>query len=193
MTGRLIPESKNKDVENKSQGFFLPMLGEYLSDFINLEKVFVWAEEFPELDEHIFVLFRKHESEVYKENIERLKSYKNFAFSYTPDKFYEMLVFNPPSKLVNDYRLLKKGKYSEISDNYKRHILKFHNIRNSNDIGKSIIGVLYKSEEYRISYSEKLGTEIPQGQELASILDPQKETYLDEMKVRTNINNLDLM
>lgn len=192
MTGRLIPKTEDKSVKNKSVGFFLPMIGEYLHDFRNLMGVFVWAEEFPELDENIFVLFRSSDSDIYKENLLRLKSFPNFAFSYTPDKFHDMLVFEPPSNLVKDYRLLKAGKYSEISEPYKRHIFKFHNIKNETD-EKSIQAILYKHDDYRMQLSESLGIEIPEGQELASLLNPEKETYLEDMKVVTAINNLDLM
>ena len=36
---------------------------------------------------------------------------------------------------------------------------------------------------------EKLDVYIPENQELASILNPEKETYLNEMKIVTNVIN----
>ena len=199
MTRRLVQEDTDKIINNKSLSFFLPMVGvERFYEYRNLKGVFIWAEDYPDFEEFIFVLFKTSDLPEYKESLDRLKSFSNFAFSYTPDKFYDMLVFEPPSEYRKDYFSLKNGKYSEISEKYKRQIIKFHNVSNATDSKaiegiKSLKGVLYKEEDYRIEYSDILGSEIPRGNELASVIDKSQETYLEEMKVVTNVNNVDLM
>ena len=206
MSDTLIKEDW-KLYDNKSLIFFLPMLGEYLQEFSNLRGVFIKAEEFPNLNNHIFLLFVNSNSVEFKENLSRLKTFANFYKSYKPDNFHTMLIFIPPTELQKDYQLLKESKYSKISESYKKQIFKFHNIRNGispkiSKFYKDLIGVLYKKDELRESLMERLGIYIPEEQELASELRLEKsekypdfpvETYLDEMKVLTNINNQQLL
>lgn len=196
-----------KFYDNKSILFFLPMLGEFLKEFSNLRGVYIATEEYPELINHIFLLFVNSNSPEFKENLSRLKSYANFHRSYKPDKFHTMLIFTPPTELQKDYELLKQSKYSKISEQYKRHIFKFHNIRNGinpklSKFFNDLHAVLYKSPELKEHLMETLGVTISDEQELASVLRFEKskeypdfpvETYLDEMKVLTNINNSEIL
>lgn len=195
MTKNLARREPVEYVQNKSIGFFLPMIGESrFADFPNLKGVFIWCEEYPELDNHIFVLLRKSEVSQYRENLFRLTTFSNFIFKYSPDNFHEMLVFTPSPQFETDYSILKESKYSQISEICKRRILQFHNIRNNAPSeGKSMYSVLYRKEEYKNELERDLDVYIPEDLELASLLNPERETYLDEMKVVTNINNLDLM
>lgn len=189
VSNRIIKDNYyTQTIMNKSYAFFLPMLGEFIYEFINLRGVFIWNEEFPEYDSHIFLLFRNSQNKEYQENLKRLKSFSNYVTSYSPDKFHTLLVFLPPIEFTPDYKLLKNSKYSRISDFYKRHVFKFHNITNGND-KKSIQAILYRQESYRDVLMEKLDVYIPEDQELASILNPEKETYLNEMKIITNVIN----
>lgn len=206
MSENLIKED-SRPYENKSIFFFLPMLGNFYHEFKNLRGVFIGAEELPELQNHIFLLFVNSNSPEFKENLSRLKSYANFYKSYKPDKFHTMLIFTPTTELKNDYDLLKQSKYSKISQKYKEHIFKFYNLRNGTSssnpkLYNDIYSVLYKTENLRNFLMEKLGTHIPEENELASALRMEKselfpeypvEVYLDEMKILTNIDNQKLL
>ena len=188
-------------VENKSLYYFLPMLGEYIYEFLNLKGVFVWNEDYPDYDNHIFLLFKKSIHVKFTENLNRLKSFSNYLSEYQPDKFHTMLIFSIHKRLIEDYELLKEGQYSKISEQYKRQIVKFHNIKNnsSNVNLRNIYNVLYCREEYRLELEDKYNVEIPPGQELASLLRKDEfiyrgqslsgEMYKKEMKKLTNIDN----
>jgi hypothetical protein len=192
MDNRLVKDDSPKILENKSLAFFLPMLGEFLHDFVNLRGVFVWCEDHPELDEHLFLLFKNADTSGFRENQEWLKAFPNFVKSYKPDNFHIMLVFSPPERYSKDYSQLKKSKYSQVSEPYKRHIFKFFNITKSHEF-KSLYGILFKDKDYKRLIEEDLDVVIPDDVELASALDHLTETYLNEMKVLTKIDNSELI
>jgi|SRR5690606_9205955 len=83
---------------------------------------------------------------------------------YSPDNYSEMIVFSIPEKYHEIYDLVSKGKYSQLPDDYKKHILKFLGLKNDSKTGK----ILYKNESYRVQLSKELGCEIPKENELLS-------------------------
>lgn len=200
---RLLKENNAVSIiNNKSHIFFLPMLGEFIGEFRNLRGVFIWNDDFPDFDDHIFLLFKNSYAQEFIENLNRLKAFSNFIFSYEPDNFHTMLVFFPPDYYIEDYNNLKKSKYSEVSDIYKKHIFKFFNIKQYKDF-EQLRGVLYKKDQYKKVVEQKYDIEIPEGQELASALRKYSitikgqeivgECYTEDMKVLTTEDNSNLL
>lgn len=181
-------------IDNKSYWYILPMLGNSYKQFkSSLRGCFIRAEEFPELTSHIFLLFEKSDSLSYSYFKDELKEFVNFYKEYQPDNFYEMLVFDVPISLLPDYDSFMDGKYSKVSEEYKRHLLKFHKEDLTENALNNIVGILWRGKKYRASLEDKLGVELTPDQELASIIDMKKETYTEDMKVITPTNNLDLL
>lgn len=83
---------------------------------------------------------------------------------YSPDNFTEMIVFSVPKEYHEIYDLIVVGKYSQLPDDYKKHILKFLGLKNDSKTAK----ILYKSNSYRLELSKELDCEIPKENELLS-------------------------
>ena len=132
-------------IKNQCLIYLLPMLGKSISEFLNLKGIFIKAKEFPELEEHIFLLLNKSDIMSFSMTSERLKNKSNFFYEYSPDNNHVMLVYTVPVYYLLDYDKFKLGKYSEFTELYKQHILKFFECPR----GHYIERVLYKEEAYR--------------------------------------------
>lgn len=83
---------------------------------------------------------------------------------YSPDSFTEIIVFAVPEEYYDIYNLISLGKYSELPDDYKKHILKFLGLGSNSKVAN----VLYKKDSYRRLLSNELECEIPTCNELLS-------------------------
>ncbi len=184
---RRILRNDIKVIENKSFWFILPMLGMSPRDFHNLRGCFIGAEEHPQFANQIFVLTVWEPSEQYNRYIEEMKRRYNYKYSYMPDKFHTMLVFDIPLECEKDYKKIRDGKYSTVSPDYKKHLVKFHNIRAKH----KFVQILYKDPELKTRWEAELGVTLPEDSELSSVFDPEKEMYKEEMKIITNTPNID--
>ena len=90
------------------------------------------------------------------------------------NKEYVIFRFNIPIDYLEDVKLFKKGKYSQMSKQLKRNIIKFHRL----DSKSRLYQVLYKREELRKLLEEELNAKITESMELDSIPDPINE-YLE--------------
>ncbi len=141
---------------NKSSSYILPMLGNTVAEFKSISgtraqfrNVFVGDTEFPELDNHIFLLYKYSASIKYVEFEAWLNEHPDFYAQYDPDKYHVMYVFKVPERWSDDYKKFKLGKYSDMSIAYKEHLAKFYNfgsLTDNNTYKNPIIGVLFKTE-----------------------------------------------
>ncbi len=165
---------------NKSYTYILPMLSPYLlirKDF--LLNTFVGDIEYPQYDNHIFLLhkFRGIKSFLLYEH--ELTESKLFVDSYDPDKYTTMHVFKVPEKYQSDYNLFKDGKYSKLDYDYKVLIFKFHGIT---DPEHRVAKVLFKHEDLKEEIEDRIGADIPQGNELSSVPDWNVEIFSEKFK-----------
>lgn len=165
------------------------MVGEYFDDLMNVKACFIGDKDYPEYDFNIFLLCRREDSKEYNSFKRLTKKKSNFVKFYQADNFHDMFVFNVPEKFYSDFEIFKNSKYSRLSPYYKEHILGFHNIRGDH----SVTRVLYKDERQRKKIELDTGVELKPDEEVASLLRDDQEIYNEDMKVKTNLNNSDLI
>lgn len=165
----------------KSYTYVLPMLAPYVKlNKDSLVNAYIGDEDFPEYDNHIFLLYK------FKGNIKFLKyeAYLTennlFVKTYDPDKTHVMYVFKVPSFYKVEYVLYKKGKYSEFSYDFKVAIFEFHSIF---DHEHRVAKVLFKHPDLKEELEDRIDVELPEGAEVSSLPDLDIEIYTREMKV----------
>jgi hypothetical protein len=197
---------------NKSSAYLLPLLNQngkiFFNEFIddnrypqrNFVNIFYKCEEYPELRNRLFILYKKDiDNPVYQNFETRLRFFEEFEFEYEPDNVHKMYVFNIDEKYNVIFKLFEQGKYSKFPDYYKDIILKFFKlnpelfIKNSDVNKNKIVGVLFKQRWLKDKIeSELLNSEstpkinwvsLPKESELSSIPNEEEETYLNKYKL----------
>ena len=161
----------------KSSTFLMPMLP-------GTKKLYFWNNLFlncflgtPEDEDCIALLFRFSSDLRYVKFEKLVSEFKMFKRRYDPEPNYVMFVFNIPKGYKKEYREFKRGKYSQLSREYKIDILDFHDADIADEVGQ----ILFKSDKRRELLEDKLGADIPKDSELLSVLDLTKEIYNPEI------------
>ena len=165
---------------NKSFTYILPMLSPYIlirKDY--LLNSFIGDTEYPEYDNHIFLLHKFQGSKSFLLYEQELTSNNLFVKSYDPDKHNTMHVFKVPEKYQKEYDLFKQGKYSEVDYEYKVLIFKFHSII---DPEHRVAKVLFKHDDLKEEIEDRIGVVLPQGNELSSVPDLDVEFFSAKFK-----------
>ena len=166
----------------KSYTYVLPMLSEYIllrKDF--LMNSFIGDVEYAEYDNHIFLLHKFRGSKSFLLYEHELSNSNLFVDSYDPDKHSTMHVFKVPKKYQKQYDLFKEGKYSKLDYEYKVLIFKFHGIT---DPEHRVAKVLFKHEDLKEEIEDRIGAEIPKGNELSSVPDLSVEIFSEKFKTK---------
>lgn len=119
---------------NRTCTYILPMLGNSMEEFYikgifprgNFVNSFVGDNTSLYSDYCILLLYKFNGKLEYLDFEDKLMKHPEYEAQYSPDKPHVMYVFNIPEKYKEDYQKILDGKYSRISDEYKRHILQFH-------------------------------------------------------------------
>lgn len=174
---------------NRSAVYILPMLGDKFNSFYvdnkmnpksNFMNCFIDDLHNTNIQNNILLLYKFSGTKEYSnfENVLMNNSY--YKNMYEPDKYHTMYVFNIPEKFAVNYDLFIQGKYSHFTDEYKKHIQSFHDLKKDSNI----MNILYKREEAFKYAEEKFGIRhIPRHQEATSIPDLEVECYQDKYKV----------
>ena len=125
------------------------------------------------LKNHKIILVYEH---TIKDFHEALLKFKNFVKYIKLEGRHKMYIFNPPTKYLKDYKEILKGKYSQISPEYKTKILDYNNF----DITSAMGHILFQSKERKEKLEKDLGVELDDSAELFSILDMKLETFDSE-------------
>lgn len=157
---------------NRATIYLLPMLSasEYDVYLDNIINVYIGDNRIPDLNEHIFIAYNNLNSVRFNNLKTYLKNNNNYVLDYEIDDKL-IFVFRIPTNYRKDYFYFIKGQYSKFSDNYKKHIINFFNLRDSD----SICGVLYKRESRFKELEDFLDVKIPRNLECGSIFDPKYE------------------
>lgn len=144
----------------KSSFFITPMLGKSRIDVR-------WGQYFvntfvDESKKAIFVLYRFFHVEDYKQFEHSLTKNPMFQKLIDYDEQHVAIQYKVPEDMENNFQMFCQGKYSQMSHNYKVHILNFHGLAQDTLIGR----VLFKSEERKKQLEMDLGVTIPQDVEL---------------------------
>jgi len=130
----------------------------------------------PEEDNVIAVLYRYSGIKSFVEFEAALKKLTIFQRmeDLGPTTLY---VFKVPEKWEEDYKHFIAGRYSKMSNEYKKRILEFHNVDKKNVYGQ----ILYKDEkiaqERRRHIEEMVGEQLLPHEELQSSPELEHETY----------------
>ena len=167
------------DPKTKTFIYAFPMLDESRSRFVNIQNCFLRNTDYPEYNDHLFPIFREEEKESYIEMIYKLRKATNYNFDYMFDSIHRSFCFNPPSKFKDDFDKFKESKYSEMSDDYKDRIISFHGFNKTGNIAR----LLYRDEKEFVKKEEEFQVSIPRENEIISVLNPNKESLTQDLKV----------
>lgn len=178
-------------VINRTYVYVLPMVAfAYnlrLDDFKGFKGCFVRHANYPDLNEHIFLHFKVGPGNKFKSGVEELlRCVPEFVFCDTSIAGYNLICLKIPAEFKREYDKFIQSKYSEFSENYKKCIIKFHNLTKSNG-GKDVLNILYRTEEGYLAKEEMINqglepthwTRIPRDQEIGMLLSEiiDKETF----------------
>ncbi len=148
---------------NKSTIFLLPMLAE-CKGFLNTENrkllvnIYYHTEEDLNYNKsfknRIYCVFKNTPEFNSDSNLNKLKQSSNYIGINRIDN-YVIIIFKVPYTYLGDYLLFKKGKYSKISDKYKKILLDYYpsfkdylkNILYPSDIDKKQLSLFLGTKE----------------------------------------------
>lgn len=199
---------------NKTIGYVLPFLhnnGKVECDFFWSDKnlgsfptnlfvnVFSKCEEFPELDTHLFILYKFSPNPIFQNFENKLSYLPEFVKVYDPDKYHRMFVFKIPDEYLDALYKFREGKFSKFKENHKSIIMKFHKLdpvkylKDPSNNRNNISGTLYKQDWKKAQIEEEfLNTpavhksqwvRLPHDAEYTSIPNDEQETYLNKYKI----------
>lgn len=176
---------------NKSYTYVLPMLGLSIKQFYevsfpkaNFLNAFIGDDSKGLRDNCVLLLYKFSGKLDYIDFENKLREHPEFQASYEPDKRHTMYVFTVPVKYQEEYNKVIEGKYSHLSEEYKSHILQFHNI----DAASSVYEVLYKKEPAFIRLEQKYSIKIDRNQEAAGLLVWDRECFQEKYKVKESLD-----
>lgn len=143
----------------KSSFFVTPMLGQSRPE-LKWGQYFV--NTFLHEDDKIVLLYRFFDVEDYKQFEHVLMKHSRYIGTIDYDHQHVAMMFKVPDNFKNDLRLFREGKYSLMKEDYKEHVLKFHNLAKETLIGR----ILFKADERRKQLELDLGCTIPADVEL---------------------------
>ena len=176
-------------IKTKSYTYFLPFLADEALDIKkNLVNVFLGDEDKPELEDHIFLLYKFSADEEFLRFEEEVTWSIYYETQYDCDKHHVMIVFRRPECWKEEMQIILDGRYSETSKKYKRMMTRFHELPEYSQI----VGVLYRKEfAYKAmdrlineGLPEKHWTIVPREQEASSIMNMQTEVYTEDRKIK---------
>lgn len=148
-----------------------PLTGIYLNDFIKAGgiKTYIWFEA----KEGLFLLFKEEES--YDELLFSQRNNSNFVEErvYGEHNVWEYRI---PQELQKDFEKLKQGKYSELSNWYKKQYDKEIQLTPSRKEPSLQWRVFNKCPEFKEKMEKYIEHKIEEGQEIYTIISKQKET-----------------
>lgn len=174
---RFEPRERNKSY------IFLPAMLEIDPVFMQLHlllNVYLASDDLPDVKNSMFLHYEYQDLDGSFARLENnLKSSPLYRGMYDPDKYTTLFYFNIPDKWYEDYLMFLSSKYSQMSDAYKRKILRFYALGNNSQVYK----VLYRDAQRRREIEEELDVELPPNAEVASAVDFNKETYSEAHKI----------
>lgn len=186
--------NSTQPVINRTYCYLFPVIGLCAKipreNFIGLKAVFLLNDDYPDLHDVLYLVFRKindRRSELIKET---LRNEYNFYSEYSPDNFHSIIIMRIPTEYYLEYDKFLDSRYSELSERYKKRIIDFHGYSKGTDRpGNSIIQTLYKDEEMFTKWESKIGIKIPRSQEANTRWDENRssvlrETFTEDLKIK---------
>ena len=132
---------------NKSGIYILPMLGfkdtqfcsQYIMPQCQFRNCFV-GDNIKGIKNKILLVYEISYTNTYKQFENTLRHHELFEEDYILNN-YTVFVFKVPQERKKDYNKIILGKYSEITETYKSHIVDFHSFNKESET----FGILYKT------------------------------------------------
>lgn len=173
-------------VRTKSKTYLLPLISEVLpleDKFMKyIVNTYIFRDGFTKEGmflhiEHKFS-FKNPEFTAYESKLRRSEY---FVESYD-HKDNVVYTFRFPEEYAEEYTKFYEGKYSEFGDDAKKLIMRFLNaqylqVKEASKFLVRVRRVLNKDEQLRLEWKKEKGVDIPQGQELESIISIDNETF----------------
>ena len=110
--------------KTKTFTYLLPCLGLITNRFKNqIVNAFIGDDEYPNLDNHLFVLYEFSGNVEFLDFEEELEEFPIYECTYDPLSKYVMKVFKIPEDSKEDFQHFKKSKYSHLSKILKTKIM----------------------------------------------------------------------
>lgn len=190
MSTKTLP---NTLVANRSYVYLLPMIALShnikLSSLVGFMGAYLYHEDFPQYKEHLFLHFKVIKGAKKYQELEKIfRNSPELVLEFQPEIDEVMFCFKVPVEYKAEFDKFLKSKYSEFSDNYKKSILRFHDLGESSDVAS----VIYKKEQaYKVKEEfinkglpESQWVRIPRDQEIGFLLEEivQNETFASKNK-----------
>lgn len=186
-----------KLIYNRSYTFALPMLDWWNSNLLlnlQLRGCFIGDVSHPELDNHIFLLYKFTGARWFTGFEETLKDSDHFVHTYDPDKSHVMFVYDVPPHQQDNYNMLRKSRYSLFTESFKKRVVTFH----GEEVTQKIVAAMYKHESLFLEWESKLNAHlprdmhvrIPRDMEATSALIMENEVYSYKLKVRDTMESI---
>lgn len=122
---------------------------------------------------YIYLLYKYVDEPEYLILETRLKNHPMFVKMFDPITDKTLFKFKIPLPFQNSVKLLIDGKYSKITDEMKRVILRYHEIGKNSDMGS----ILYRDPEFIKRLEQDLGVTLTNDMELHQKINIENETF----------------
>lgn len=178
--------------KTKTFTYLLPCLGLITNRFKNqIVNAFIGDDEYPNLDNHLFVLYEFSGSVEFLDFEEELEEFPIYECTYDPLSKYVMKVFKIPEDSKEDFQYFKKSKYSHLSKILKTKIMAFHCIPPEHPI----LDILYKREAAFKRLEAELNKypgvseiKVDRNLEASGLLDMTREVYSSRYKTNSGFS-----
>ena len=139
----------------------------------------------------VYVLFRPKDIDAFKMFLdEEYQRTKSIIDDYDYEGGYVVLVYELDDKWTNDFALIKQGKYSKTSDEFKNLFPKTVKIV-KNGLRRDEVSLQYrifrKANDLREFWEEKLGVEFDESMEVWQGWIDEKETLIIDTIIKENV------
>jgi len=159
---------------NISTRFIIPVLGISRNE-IGLEYLFnaYLYYESDDSEKYLYLCYRYIDDDNFKELETKLRKNINFVSQLEPNSEKTIFKFKIPDRFIDGVKLLVQGKYSKISEELKRTILRHHNIGRESDIGY----ILYRNPEAVKVLEKELRIRLDDNIDIFQKMNKEDETY----------------
>jgi len=164
--------------KNKSRTYFIPLINDYVEIHKSLlVDSYLFDINKPEFNipivEGVFIMFKWSDNDVHRQYEQRLLDCPYLREHYDVDTEHYMVYLKFPLDFLIDVDIILKGKYSKISEQSKRSILRYWQTGMNSDI----YGTLYKTPVRKKKLEDMIGITLDEEAELASVINLHEETF----------------
>lgn len=160
--------------KTKSSLFVAPMLGgEKKLWFYNQLMINTFIGIKDELEDKIVLLYKNSNDPLFIKFKNAIQKFKNFYEIRDIDPYHILIIFDVPKIHRKNFKLFKKGKYSEFGKTFKLKILEYHKMNVDNVIGQ----ILFRTVARKRALERKIGMYLSDDAELYSIPEKHEEHF----------------